>query len=146
MKLCPLSLLLSCSISLFAAAEVVKVDTKFQDSKSCKACHLRIVKEWEESWHSRSHYENDEYFRKSLDYYARKTRKNPNAVKVECATCHNPRISVTSTSDDYEIAAVMGLTKGDSVDKAVNDVRFLWEFLSTFFKKFDSLCRVVQFV
>ena len=121
MKLLPLSLLLSCSISLYAAAEVVKVDTKFQDSKSCRVCHYRIVKEWEESWHAKSHYKNDEYFRKSLDYYARKTRKNPNAVKVECATCHNPRISVTSTSDDYEIAAVMGLTKGDSVDKAVND-------------------------
>jgi len=107
--------------TLLSAAEVVKVDERFQDSKSCKACHLRIVTEWEESWHSKSHYQNDEYFRKSLDYVARKTRRSVNSVKVKCATCHNPRISVTSTDEDYEIAAVMGLDKGSDVDKAVND-------------------------
>jgi len=108
-------------LSSLYAAKVVKVDERFSDSKSCKACHLRIVTEWEESWHSKSHYANDEYFRKSLDYVARKTRKSVNSVKVKCATCHNPRISITSTDEDYEIAAVMGLDKGSAVDKAVND-------------------------
>jgi len=107
--------------TLFGAAKVVKVDERFQDSQSCKSCHLRIVKEWEGSWHSKSHYENDEYFRKSLDYVSRKTRKSLNSVKVQCATCHNPRISVTSTGMDYEIDAVMGLDKGSAVDKAVHD-------------------------
>ena len=107
--------------SLFGAAKVVKVDERFQDSQSCKACHLRIVKEWENSWHSKSHYQNDEYFRKSLDYVARKTRKSVNGVKVECATCHNPRISVTSTDEEYEVAAVLGLDKDGAVDKAVHD-------------------------
>jgi len=109
------------SASLFGAAKVVKVDERFQDSQSCKSCHLRIVNEWKESWHAKSHYQNDEYFRKSLDYVARKNRKSVNSVKVQCATCHNPRISVTSTDEDYEIAAVMGLNEGSDVDKAVND-------------------------
>jgi len=113
--------LLVWSSSLFGAAKVVAVDERFQDSDSCKACHLRIVKEWKSSWHSKSHYHNDEYFRKSLDYVARKSRKSVNSVKVQCATCHNPRISVTSTDEDYEIDAVMGLDKGSAVDKAVND-------------------------
>jgi len=107
------------STTIFAA-KVVEVDKRYQDSKSCKACHLRIVKEWENSWHARSHYQNDEYFKASLDYVSRKTRKSKNSVKVKCATCHNPRISVTSTDEDYEIAAVMGLEKGGKVDKAVN--------------------------
>ncbi len=107
--------------ALFGAAKVVKVEERFADSKSCKACHLRIVTEWNKSWHAKSHYKNDEYFRKSLDYVARKTRKSVNSVKVKCATCHNPRISITSTDEDYEIAAVMGLDKGSAVDKAVND-------------------------
>lgn len=106
---------------LFGAAKVVKVDERYQDSQSCKACHLRIVKEWHKSWHSKSHYKSDEYFQKSLDYVARKTRKSVNSVKVQCATCHNPRISVTSTDEDYEIAAIMGLDKGSAVEKAVND-------------------------
>lgn len=115
-------LLLFLSVNaLFASAKVVKVDERFQESDSCKSCHLRIVREWKKSWHSRSHYKNDEYFRKSLDYVARKSRKSVNSVKVKCATCHNPRISVTSTDEDYEIAAVMGLAKGGAVDKAVHD-------------------------
>lgn len=109
------------SLSALFSAQVVEVEDRYQDSQSCKACHLRIVKEWEESWHSKSHYENDEYFQKSIDYVSRKTRKSLNSVKVECATCHNPRISVTSTGEDYEIAAVMGLDKDSAVNKAVNN-------------------------
>ena len=106
--------------SALFGAEVVNVDERFQNSQKCKACHLRIVSEWSQSWHAKSHYQNDEYFRKSIDYVARKTRKSLNSVKVKCATCHNPRISVTSTDEDYEIDAVMGLDKGSAVDKAVN--------------------------
>jgi len=113
-------LLLLSSHTLFGSAKIVKVDEHFQKSSSCKSCHLRIVNEWKKSWHSKSHYQNDEYFRKSLDYVARKNRKSVNSVKVQCATCHNPRISVTSTDEDYEIAAVMGLDKGSAVDKAVH--------------------------
>lgn len=102
-------------------AKVVHLDERYQDSKKCQVCHKRIVDEWRQSWHSKSHFAKDEYFAKSIEYVSRKTRKSLNAVKVQCATCHNPRISVTSTDVDYEIAAVMGLDKGSEVDKAVND-------------------------
>jgi hypothetical protein len=115
-----LFIFISLIVTTLFSAKVVEVAQRYQDSKSCKACHLRIVNEWEDSWHSKSHYKNDEYFRASLDYVSRKTRKSKNSVKVQCATCHNPRISVTSTDEDYEIAAVMGLDKGGKVDKAVN--------------------------
>lgn len=107
--------------SALFGAKVVEVEDRYQDSQSCKACHLRIVKEWEDSWHAKSHYNNDEYFQASIDYVSRKSRKSLNSVKVECATCHNPRISVTSTGVDYEIDAVMGLDKGSAVNKAVNN-------------------------
>lgn len=109
------------ALSALFGAKVVELEDRFQSAQNCKACHLRIVKEWEESWHAKSHYENDEYFAKSIDYVSRKTRKSLNSVKVECATCHNPRISVTTTGEDYEIAAVMGLDKGSAVNKAVNN-------------------------
>lgn len=102
------------------AAKVVKVDDMYQKSKNCKACHIHIVKEWEQSWHSKSHYENDEYFRASIDYISRKTRKSLNSVKVKCANCHNPRISITDTDADYEIMAVMELDKNSEVDKALH--------------------------
>jgi hypothetical protein len=106
------------SIALFGA-KVVEVEERFQKSQSCKACHLHLVKDWENSWHAKSHYKSDEYFKATIDYVSRKTRKSLNGVKVQCATCHNPRISVTSTNMDYEIAAVMGLDKGSKVNKAL---------------------------
>jgi hypothetical protein len=50
------------SIGLFAA-NVVQVGDKYKDSGKCKACHSHIVAQWEDSWHAKSHYGNDEYFR-----------------------------------------------------------------------------------
>ncbi|OHD85235.1 multiheme c-type cytochrome [Sulfuricurvum sp. RIFCSPLOWO2_12_FULL_43_24] len=107
------------SLSLYAA-EVVKVGDKFKDSGKCKACHSHIVKQWEDSWHSKSHYDNDEYFRKTIDYVARKNnRKSLNSIKIECAVCHNPRISVTSTSAEYEAIAALNLDKDTATAKAL---------------------------
>lgn len=112
------SLVIMFSIALFGA-ESVPVGEKFQTSDQCKACHLKIVNDWKKSWHAKSHYQNDEYFRKTIDYVQRKTRKSLNSIKVQCATCHNPRISVTSTDINYEIDAVMGLDKDSEVNKAL---------------------------
>lgn len=103
------------------AAEVVKVEPKYQKSFKCISCHGPIVKQWQKSWHAKSHFNNDEYFRKTLEYMGRKERRSLNAIKVECATCHNPRIAVTSTDTDYEIMAVMGLDKNSDVNKALAD-------------------------
>jgi len=114
-----LSLLLV--ISTLFSAEVVEVEEMFQQSQNCKSCHMHIVKDWEKSWHARSHYNSDEYLKATMDYVSRKTRKSLNSVKVQCATCHNPRISVTSTDMDYEIDAVMGLDKGSDVNKALEN-------------------------
>jgi len=114
-----LVLMVVLALSSLYGAKVVDVDERFQKSQSCKACHMHIVKDWEKSWHSKSHYQSDEYYKATIDYVSRKTRKSNNSVKVQCATCHNPRISVTSTGFDYEIDALMGLDKGSEVNKAL---------------------------
>ncbi len=114
-------LLIALVLSSLFGAKVVKISEKYESSLKCKVCHKRIVDEWSHSWHAKSHFAKDEYFAKSLEYVSRKTHRSLNAVKVECATCHNPRISVTKTGADYEIASVMGLAKGSKVEKAVND-------------------------
>lgn len=102
-------------------AGVVDVGEKFKDSGKCKSCHSHIVKQWEESWHAKSHYDNDEYFRKTIDYLGRKTSgKSVNSFKVECAACHNPRITVTSTNAEYDAIAALKLDKGSAVDKALS--------------------------
>ncbi len=105
--------------SLLHSATVVKVDKMFAKSSKCKSCHLPIVNEWKNSWHSKSHYKNDEYLRKSIDYVSKKSRKSLNGVKIDCATCHNPRVAVTSSGMDYEIDALMGLDKDSKVNKAL---------------------------
>lgn len=101
------------------AAEVVAVGDRFKDSGKCKACHNHLVKQWETSWHAASHYDSDEYFRKTIDYVARKSHKSLNAIKIECATCHNPRISVTSTNAEYEAIAALKLDKDTAAAKAL---------------------------
>lgn len=112
------TLILSTTI-LFAAAEVVELDDKYKKSINCKGCHNHLVKEWEKSWHAKSHYNNDEYLRATIDYISRKTRKSLNSVKIKCAHCHNPRISVTDSGIDYEIMSAMELDDGSDVNKAV---------------------------
>ena len=114
-----LIILIATLMSLYSA-QVVKVDKKYQTSDNCINCHQRIVTEWKDSWHSKSHYKNDEYFQASVDYVKKKSRKSLNAVKIQCATCHNPRISVTKTSLSDEVSASLGLDKGSDIDKAVN--------------------------
>lgn len=123
MKLVAAALLIVTGLgwSLFAAEAAPKLDPKYHDSTKCKSCHLQIVKEWSGSYHSKSHYKHDEYLRRSMDYYARKTRQPINAVKVKCAACHNPRIAVTSTDINYQIDVLMGLDKNSKVNKAVED-------------------------
>ena len=116
-----ITLLLFSAISFAATPEAApELNKKFHDSSNCRSCHLPIVKEWKKSYHSKSHYAKNEYLRASMDYVHRKTRKSINAVKVQCAVCHNPRIAVTETGVDYEIDSVMGLDKGSEVNKAVS--------------------------
>lgn len=96
-----------------------QLNEKFGESSKCKPCHAEKVKEWSGSWHANSHYKSDEYLRKSIDYVGRKSRKSHNAIKVQCAACHNPRITVIKTGADYEIQSVMKLDSLSEVNKAL---------------------------
>jgi len=117
-----LLLLLIGSLGYAASPDAApELNEKYHDSSNCKSCHMPIVKQWQKSYHAKSHYDKDEYLRASMDYVQRKTRRSINAVKVECAACHNPRIAVTKTGIDYEIAAVMKLDSVTDVNKAVEN-------------------------
>ncbi len=96
-----------------------ELNEKYGDSAKCKPCHAETVNEWMGSLHSKSHYNSNEYLHKSIDYVGRKSRKSKNAIKVQCAACHNPRIAVTSTDMDYEIMAAMKLDNLSEVNRAL---------------------------
>ena len=107
--------------SATASIAAPKLSKQYHDSSKCMSCHAHIVNEWSGSYHSKSHYKHDEYLRASMDYYARKMHKPINAVKVQCAACHNPRIAVTSTDIHYDIDVLMELDDGSDVNKAIAD-------------------------
>jgi len=113
--------LLTTLASLAFSSQTVELSQKYQTSKKCQACHMHIIKDWRNSWHAKSHYNKDEYFRASIDYLARKSRKSVDVINVECAKCHNPRIKVTKVSDDYNVVASIGLNKGSKVQQALQD-------------------------
>jgi hypothetical protein len=113
-------LLLLCAVTTVLMADAApQLNDQFGESSKCKPCHAEKVKEWSGSWHAKSHYNSDEYLRKSMDYVGRKSRKSLNAIKVQCAACHNPRIAVTKTGIEYEIQSVMKLDSLTEVNKAL---------------------------
>ncbi len=116
MRFLILAVLALCQLN---AGSAVELDAMYGDSSKCKACHHHIIAQWESSWHAKSHYKNDEYFRKSVDYISRKSRRSGNAIQVGCAACHNPRIAVTQADVDYEIMVAMKLDEKSEVNKAL---------------------------
>lgn len=108
-------------VTFMYAGEPVALDEKYSKSQKCMKCHYSIVKEWKGSWHAKSHFENDEYFRKSIKYMARKVReKSLDTLKVQCAKCHNPRIMITETTAEDELAAHLKLETHKPIQNAVN--------------------------
>ena len=107
--------------SVTFGSKAVELSQKYQLSKKCQACHMHIIRDWRNSWHAKSHFNKDEYFRKSIKYLAKKQHKSVDAINVTCAKCHNPRIQVTQVGEDYDVIASIGLNKGSKVQQALHD-------------------------
>lgn len=92
-------------VSLFAGEEINK---KWESNENCQTCHKEISEKWETSRHSNSHFSKNDLFKKSLMYIV---EKNPakilNEVKTDCATCHNPRLTIGQVSKDDKISLLM---------------------------------------
>ncbi len=97
-------------LSLFAD----EIPQRCSSSINCKSCHGHIVKDWERSWHAKSHVDKNEYYRKSLEFVAKRRYKGVNRVKFECAVCHNPRISLKKVSEFADIDYAFNTRNKDS--------------------------------
>jgi hypothetical protein len=85
------------------------IDQKWQTNKNCEACHAEISKTWETSRHSNSHFSKNDLYKKTLEYMiARKPTLILDEVKVECAKCHNPRLTKKSVSNEEKFLLSMG--------------------------------------
>ena len=91
--------------SLLLAEEMGK---KWETNENCEACHMNISSKWETSRHANSHFTKNDLFKKSLQYMV---LKNPSLildeVKVECAQCHNPRISKSTMSKEDKVSVIL---------------------------------------
>ncbi len=97
--------LLSLLIFVSASAEINK---KWETNNNCEACHNDISSTWEGSRHSNSHFSKNDLFRKTLEFMvAQKPTLILDELKVECAGCHNPRLSKREMSDEEKILLAM---------------------------------------
>lgn len=86
-----------------------EIPDRCSSSVNCKSCHAHIVKDWQRSWHAKSHTDSNEYYRKTLEYIALKQYKSTQLIQLECAACHSPRIGITSIENIEPLAYAFDL-------------------------------------
>ncbi len=93
-------------ISLFASEEI---GIKWESNKNCEACHMDISNKWETSRHANSHFSKNDLFKKSLIYIV---EKKPTLILdeliIDCAKCHNPRVTKSKISDEDKLSLLIG--------------------------------------
>jgi len=99
-------LILSVCMLVSVSAEINK---KWETNKNCEACHSDISNTWETSRHSNSHFSKNDLYKKTLEYMViKKPTLILDEVKVECAKCHNPRLTKKKISNEDKILLAMG--------------------------------------
>lgn len=107
------------AVTLLQAEEI---NEKWETNENCNACHMDISKRWETSRHANSHFSKNDLFKKSLEYMV---RKNPTLIldemKVECAKCHNPRITKKTVEEKDKYLLLMGIEENkQEMQKVLN--------------------------
>ncbi len=109
-------------ISSLYAGTTKEIDKKWSSNKKCEACHMKISSYWETSRHSNSHFSKNDLYKKSLEYIILKSPKLiMDEVKIDCAKCHNPRITQKYVTSDDKMLLALGITKQqEKYTKALN--------------------------
>jgi len=110
------------AISSLYAETTKEIDKKWSSNKKCEACHMNISNYWETSRHSNSHFSKNDLYKKSLEYIVLKTPKLiMDEVKIDCAKCHNPRITQKYVKQEDKFLLALGITKQqEKYTKALN--------------------------
>lgn len=77
--------------------------------KTCFVCHNEQYQDWQTSLHSQSHEDSDELYKLALEYVSNHEHKPYEAVVLQCATCHNPKIEKKIMDDDTTLAAILNV-------------------------------------
>lgn len=115
-------LLLSIFFLANAYAQDPKIEEKYSQSKYCAGCHPDQARDWKTTWHSKSHTTHNILYKKTLDFMSKKLYKDSEKLSVECAKCHNPRISVKKVNKSFLLSKAFGVENKEvkKVKKALN--------------------------
>jgi len=118
----PQILLLTILFLSISYAQDHKIQEKYSQSKYCAGCHPEQARDWKTTWHSKSHTTHNALYKKTLDFMSKKLYKDSEKLSVECAKCHNPRISVKKVNKSYLLSKAFGVENREvkKVKKALN--------------------------
>jgi len=89
---------------------------RYSQSKNCAGCHPEQAKDWKTTWHSKSHTTQNSLYKKTLEFMSKKLYKDSQKLSIECAKCHNPRISVKKVNKAFILSKAFG-AKNKEVEK-----------------------------
>ncbi|MFK5974967.1 MAG: multiheme c-type cytochrome [Sulfurovum sp.] len=109
-------------ISVILMTTLFSSDKKWESNKDCEACHSEISSKWEASRHSKSHFDSNDLFKKTLLYMVQEdSNLILNELKINCAKCHNPKITQKSVSQSDKFLLLMDLDGvKEEYDKVLN--------------------------
>jgi nitrate/TMAO reductase-like tetraheme cytochrome c subunit len=106
--------------TLFAQNSLI--EQKYSQSKNCAGCHPEQAKDWKTTWHAKSHTTQNSLYKKTLEYMSKKLYKDSQKLSIECAKCHNPRISVKKVNKAFILSKAFGAKNKEveKIDHALN--------------------------
>jgi hypothetical protein len=98
------------------------INPRFTNPTNCNACHPEHVREWETSWHARSHETKNSLYQAAITHVQKSTHKTRADVAIDCAKCHNPRLDAQKPDETYMYAKAFGLEveATQKVEEALN--------------------------
>ncbi|MDR1285053.1 MAG: cytochrome c family protein [Campylobacteraceae bacterium] len=99
-------------------------------SEICFGCHKDQAQDWSTTWHSRSHVDSNPLYKAVVNYMSRITYQPEAGVLVECAQCHNPKMTIKEIADKESFAlsealkiktAQTAIVEASVQDKAIKD-------------------------
>jgi nitrate/TMAO reductase-like tetraheme cytochrome c subunit len=99
-------------------------------SEICFGCHRDQAKDWGTTWHSKSHIDSNPLYKAVVNYMSRATYQPEAGILVECAQCHNPKMTIKSIAgkESYALAEALNIKTAQTQkveasvkDKAIKD-------------------------
>jgi nitrate/TMAO reductase-like tetraheme cytochrome c subunit len=118
---------LSICVILFCAAfaDAQRIGSAATNSEICFGCHKDQAKDWNTTWHSRSHVDSNPLYKAIVNYMSRITYQPSESILVECAQCHNPKMTIKEidNKNSFTLSKALNIEteRTKKVETAVSD-------------------------